>query len=116
MIGFEADDRQIRFVLPLPSRDDPEFTKTPRGKQRIPAQAEKEYEQAVRQKWRALALAIKSKLESVESGIELFEDAFMAQIVIPGGETVGEWMRPQIDEAYRTRSLPSMLLALSDGK
>ena len=64
----------------------------------------------MRQKWRALALVIKAKLEAVESGIAVFEDEFMAYIVLPGGEeTVGDFMRPQIAEAYRIGAAPNML-------
>ena len=35
---------------------------------------------------RHVALSIKAKLESGESGIEEFESAFMAQVVMPSGK------------------------------
>ena len=58
------------------------------------------WEQGCRQRWRALHLSIKSKLESVESGIEAFDHAFMAQILLPDGSIVGEHIARQISEAY----------------
>lgn len=45
-----------------------------------------------------------------------FEDEFMAHIVLPNQQTVGDWMRPQIEEAYQTGQLPPMLPALGPGK
>jgi hypothetical protein len=75
MITFEANGRRIRFILPMPDRKDQVFWRTPgRGLVRSADQAQAEYEQAVRQRWRALALAIKAKLEAVaSSGITEFE-------------------------------------------
>lgn len=108
VVGFRMGGRHIRFILPLPAKNERRFTHHSRGA-RAPEAALKEWEQAVRQKWRALALVIKAKLEAVESGIAVFEDEFMANIVLPGGETVGDFMRPQIAEAYRIGTAPNML-------
>lgn len=108
MVGFRMEGRHIRFILPMPSRTERRFTHHSRGA-RAPEAALKEWDQAVRQRWRALALVIKAKLEAVESGISIFEDEFLANIVLPGGGTAGEWLRPQIAEAYRVGTMPSML-------
>jgi hypothetical protein len=91
--------RQVRFSLPLPDRDAYEFTHHSRGR-RTPAEAERQWEQACRQRWRALSLVVKAKLEAVESGIASFEDEFLAYVMLPSGETVGEWLGPQIEAAY----------------
>lgn len=102
--------RRIRFELPLPDRNAREFTHTPsRNTARSSAQALEAWEQACRQRWRALSLAIKAKLEAVECGITDFESEFLAHIVLPSGQTVGGWMLPQIAEAYETRSMPPLL-------
>jgi hypothetical protein len=97
----------------MPGKTERRFTHHSRGV-RTPDAALKEWEQAVRQRWRALALVIKAKLEAVESGISEFESEFMANIVLPDGKSVGEWMRPQIAEAYRIGEMPSMLPMLPD--
>ena len=107
-IEFEAQDRHVRFLLPLPSRDSDEFTKTTRGKDRTDDAAIKSWEQACRQRWRALALAIKAKLEAVNADITDFEDEFMSQVVDPEtGMTIGEIVRPMIALRYEGR--PSQL-------
>ena len=108
VVGFRMEGRNVKFVLPLPSKTEKQFTDHSRGK-RTPEAALKEWEQAVRQRWRALALVIKAKLEAVESNISVFDDEFMANIVLPGGETVSQFMKPQIVEAYRIGQAPTML-------
>lgn len=108
VVGFRMESRHVRFVLAMPAKDDRRFTHHSRGDRTAEA-ALKEWEQAVRQRWRALALVIKAKLEAVESGISVFEDEFLANIVLPTGETAGSWMRPQIAEAYRIGSMPTLL-------
>lgn len=119
VIQFRTESRFVRFVLPLPDRDDHRFTQYKQGAStflRTESNAEKLYEQAVRQKWRALALVIKAKLEAVEAGITTFEDEFLAHTVLPNGDTVGEWMAPQVEEAYRIGAMPSVLPALGAGR
>lgn len=110
VIGFQCHDRLVRFMLTLPDRADRQFTRTEaRGQLRTQDAAVKAWEQACRQRWRALCLCIKAKLEAVESEIESFEEAFMGHIVLPGDVTVGDWLAPQIDQAYKTGVLPQML-------
>ncbi len=114
VIGFCFNQRQIKFKLDLPEKNDPVFTMTPTGKIRSNNAALKEWEQACRQKWRALALVIKAKLEAVESGISIFEEEFMANIVLPDGSTVGQFMLPQIEHSYETAQMPASLPDLRD--
>lgn len=118
MVAFAMGGKQVRFILPMPDRDDPRFTQTPTGrKRRDPSSMLVEYEKATRQRWRALALVIKAKLEAVESGITVFEDEFLAHIVLPDGSTAGDWMRPQIAKAYGSGQMPKKLqLALPPGE
>jgi hypothetical protein len=97
-IDFLANDKQVRFVLVLPSKDEPGFRFRKLGNKKVPRTAEQSYtawEQACRQKWRALTLCIKAKLEAVAAGITEFEHEFLAQVVDPeSGKTVGEMMKP----------------------
>lgn len=109
-IGDEWASRRVRFALPLPDRNAREFTHTPaRGTRRTSAAHADAYEQAVRQRWRALALVIKAKLEAVAAGITTIQDEFLAHIVLPDGSTVGEWTAPQVAAAYETGSMPALL-------
>jgi hypothetical protein len=108
MIAFAMRERQIRFVLSMPDRDEREFTHHSKGL-RTPEAAHKAWEQACRQRWRALALVIKAKLEAVESGISVFDDEFMANIVMSDGRTVSDHVRPKIAQSYETGSMPPLL-------
>lgn len=96
MIQFSLEERRVRFVLPLPDRQSADFTETPTGKPRSASAAEAQYDQAVRQRWRALHLVIKAKLEAVESGITEFDEEFLAHIVLPNGSTVGDSTLPAV--------------------
>jgi hypothetical protein len=110
VIQFKMNDRYIRFVLPLPMLADFTTTATGRARRAETGATTHAWEQACRQRYRALALSIKAKLESVESGIEEFESAFMAQVVMPNGKTIDEEVLPLIAQAYETGKMPQMLL------
>lgn len=117
VIAFQMENRHVKFVLPLPDKSSDEFTKTPeRGVPRSASAAEAAYEQAVKQRWRALALVIKAKLEAVDAGISVFDDEFLSNIVTPDGQTVGDFMRPQIESAYATGKMPDLLPGPNTGK
>lgn len=45
----------------------------------------------------------------MESGITTLESEFLANLVLPDGGTVGDWLAPQIEEAYATGRMPPML-------
>jgi hypothetical protein len=109
VLGFVANSRQIRFILPLPDPSDREFTITPTGLKRSPSSARAAWEQACRAQWRALSLVIKAKLQAVESGIVTFEDEFAMHMVLPGGATVREHLLPALAEAYETGEVPTLL-------
>lgn len=111
-VGFRAADRLVKFRIVLPDPTDRRFTHDRNGWRRTDAAREKAYDQAVRTIWRRLLLCIKAKLESVASGIESFETAFAAHIVMPDGSTVGDLIRPAIAAAYASGKMPTRLLAL----
>jgi hypothetical protein len=112
VLGFVAGGRQVRFVLPMPDRNDRSITHTPSTKVRRSEKAIAEaFDQAVRQRWRALALVIKAKLEAVQAGIVTFDEEFLAHLVLPSGETVGQAVVPNVVQAYTTGQTPSLLPA-----
>lgn len=100
LLGFRANNRNIRFVLPLPAPGDKEFAPTRRTQRGERAYRESHCAAEHRRRWRSLGLVIKAKLEAVASGITTFEDEFLAHIVLPGGQTVSEIVRPAIADAY----------------
>ena len=109
VIGFTMpvgdEVRQVRFLLPMPDKADREFTHHSKG-MRTGDAALKTWEQACRQRWRALALVIKAKLEAVSAGISVFEDEFLANIVMHDGRTVSQHVRPTIAEIYQGNIQP----------
>lgn len=105
VIMFRCKGRHVRLVLPVPDKED--FRRTPvRAVWRSDDEMRKAWEQGCRQRWRALALCIKAKLEAVECEITTFEQEFLAHIVLPSGESVGAWLAPQLDAAYTNGAMP----------
>ena len=58
MICFTMFDRQVKFFLPLPKKE--EFRFTPTGRDRTENSQYEAWEQACRQRWRALKLVIQA--------------------------------------------------------
>ena len=95
VIVFRVKGRHIRFLLPLPALEDH------RSKEGM--------EREVRRRWRSMTMCIKAKLESVATGIETFEESFMAHVVLPNGMTLAEHAAPLIEQAYADGKMPPLL-------
>lgn len=107
-IMFEAHERLVRFRVPLMTEYKGPHT---HGNGR-PVDKKKAVEQRNRQRGRALMLVVKAKLESVESGIELFEEAFFANVVMADGKTVYERAAEPIAIEYATGKVQTAHLML----
>jgi hypothetical protein len=117
-IVFAAHGRRVRFTLPLPTLD--EAKKGAMGKRdyyeiKDVGRRQAWVERESMRRWRCLVLAVKAKLEVVESGIASFEEEFAANIVLPDGKTVGELIIPAIARAYETGAGMLMLTAVPGG-
>lgn len=108
VIQFTMSSRQIRFTLPMPSRAEKRFTHHSTGP-RTGSAADALYEQAIRQRWRALALVVKAKLEAVASGIAEFEQEFLAYVMLPGNVSVYESVKPGIEQSYLSGRVAPLL-------
>jgi len=124
MVAFRLKDLFIRFVLPFPDRTAQDIThklvKQSRSKRwvaRTEGQVEATYQQHLRQRWRALLLTVKAKLEAVECGISTVEQEFLAFIVLPGeqGATVGDYIIEQALPQIRGGHMPKSLLGPAAG-
>ena len=62
-----------------------------------------------RANWRALLLAIKAKIVWVSTGKGTFASEFMAQLLLPNGQTVERYLLPQIEQAKDAGNLPKLL-------
>lgn len=100
-IQFNLADRMIRFRLPIPALAE---MPTHNGRREMLSvdQRRDKLAQARRSRGRALLLVIKAKLESVESGIETVEQAFLANVVMADGMTVHERISAPIALEYET--------------
>lgn len=87
IVGFTKDDRKVRFQI---SQNPAE----PQNNRRLA---------------RALLLVLKAKLEAVASGVAIFEDEFLANIVLPSGALVASEVRPRLAQAYEGREMPALL-------
>lgn len=114
-IMFEMRERRVRFYLPLPQLGDKVFECDGNGRYRDGASRARVHDQAVRERFRALLLVIKAKLESVASGVTTFEQEFLAHIIVPGGGTVGDWALPKLNEAYKNGAPMPPLLGAGGG-
>jgi hypothetical protein len=94
-VQFRLAERIVRFVIHLP---DPEKV---RGVK---------FEQQERQRWRALLLVIKAKLEAVENAIATFEQEFLGYVVMPNDRTMHELTKGLVASAYRDGKTPQLLL------
>lgn len=70
----------------------------------------KEVDAEERRRWRARLLWLKATLEFADSeGKEVLRAALMSQLVLPSGETMGQWSAKQLPEAYATGEMPPLL-------
>jgi hypothetical protein len=104
---FEYQGLMIQITVPMP--DKKEFKTTEKGRVRKANQAQEAYHQAVRQRWRALVLAVKAKLEAVETGISTLEKEFMAFIMLPNGKSIGDTLIPDLKHIAESGKMPKML-------
>lgn len=102
-VEFVWQGQRVRFTLPRPARD--KFVLTPTGLQRSEKQIQTAMDGEDRRRWRALLLVVRAKVEAVESGISIFEEEFLAFIVMPNEQTVGEILVPQLADGSISRKL-----------
>ena len=107
-IYFRIEGIRVNLHVSMP--DYAEFSMMPKRNARRTEEAQRRaYDQACRQRWRALLLIIKAKLEAIEGGITTLQEEFLPHIMLPSGDRVGDWLLPQVEESYRTGQMPPML-------
>jgi hypothetical protein len=100
LVSFKLHNRIVRFEVKLPMLADYNKKLDRYGWALKDAKKEELRAQDERQRWRALLLVIKAKLECVENGIATFEEEFLAHIVLPNDQTIGDVIVPRIQAAY----------------
>lgn len=110
---YRMQERMVRQAIAYPDAALYREYK-PKGRyypvKRSPEQVKQLQEAEWRRRWRACVLIMKAKLELISSGESSFEREFLADTLLPNGETVAEAMLPRIAEAYQTGDMPKLLL------
>ena len=97
-IGFCYEQRTYKHNVSTPERTE--------------KMTDRQFEQALRQRWRILFMSLKMKLEQIMDGGISFEDQFLAQMCLPDGSTVAEFMElPQNSALLEKTQMPKMLTA-----
>ena len=96
----ELKGRQVQIDVPLPHTGDSKWKYASANKM----------DQEKRRRWRVLLITVKSMLESVESGLLTFDQAFLSFVVIPGtAQTIGAFLIPKLNALYQGQSLRALL-------
>jgi len=77
-IGWTYKGKVYKMSVPMPAKEN---------------KTEKQYDQEVRQRWRILYMSMKMKFEEIDAGVISFEDQFLAQMTLPDGLTVADFMK-----------------------
>lgn len=110
-IGFALDGRTMRIDMPMPDIKSREFTHDHNNYMRSKDKTREKWEQAQRQRWRALLLIIKAKLEYIECELSTVDKEFMADVILPNGQRVADVVLDKIADAYLTGKMPMLLPA-----
>jgi len=93
-VAFTMAERSYRFVMPMP---------------RMCAKGSREEKirmQLARQRWRALLLVLKAKIESARSGVTTLETELLPYAVLPNGRTVADEVQPRLAANYKGQDVP----------
>lgn len=108
-VMFKLADRLIRLSVLMPDPGDRKFSHTPAGRRRTPADTRAAFAAEERRRWRALLIVTKARLVAVAEEVQTVEQAFLADIVLPDGSTVGEWAAEQLPAVYARNAMPPVL-------
>lgn len=95
---FVMKGAKFRIEIPLPTAKDVAWSR-----RRV------NLDQLRRERWRAVLLLLKSKLEIVRLGVVSLEHEFMADMVLPNGGTVAEQIGHAIRNGLGSGDAPRML-------
>lgn len=122
LVGFSFaptvdERRQYRLEIPLPKLEsfatrDVRAQGRSRSTRRVPRSPDeqrKAHEQACRERWRAIVLLVKAKLELIALGVSSVEREFLADLVLANGATVHDSIAEGIRKAYLSGEVRPLL-------
>jgi len=105
-VAFEIAGRRILLRLPLPAESDDALTDT--GRVRSDGSRQDAHGQEVRHRWRVLLLLVKARLEAIDLGLLDVDQAFLADLLLPDGHTLGDTLQPQLQTALAGTAAPRL--------
>src|SRR5258706_9275366 len=112
VVAFQREGIQYRILLPLLALDDERFwyrgVNQYRSGTSTPAQAKTAWQQDIRERWRGLAEYIKALRIAYEAEIVKIESALLPYAVLPDGQTVEQWVAPQLPAVYASGDMPPL--------
>lgn len=121
-VGFLFRDVPIRVSVRVPPRES--YRKDPDvyWRERSDTAVAKLYDAERRRKFRVLLIRVKGGLEAVADDDATVAEAFLPYLLLPGGETLGGRLAPQLEDILTHGEMPelapapSALLALPPGR
>src|SRR5258707_7452450 len=110
VVQFEREGVRYRLTLPLPDPKDDKYRWTPARRFTVDAARQHQaWQQDCAERWRALSAYIKALRVGWEAGIIKLEEALLSAAVLGTGQTVGEYILPQLPASLEAHSLPPLL-------
>ena len=122
VLTFRLSERMARISMAVDVSIIPDWTKSswqqkvdcPKGWGSWTTSKRREWvntkrDQLNRELMRRLLLVLKAKLELIQDGVTTFEREFLADILLPNGETMHEAIRGRLAYAYDTGNMPLLL-------
>ena len=105
IVAFVVSGLKYRIDVPLPKEEQPDVR--PKGwygwdDERRRLFVRKQLDQTARERWRAIVLLLKAKLEAVRLGLTTIDREFAADLVLPNGKTVHESLLQYLESGGRT--------------
>lgn len=110
-VQFEIRNRRVRLSIHLPDLETYRMVGINQHvrAQRTDAETKAAWQREVNRLWRSLVDVVKAKLVAIDDGITTFEAEFLANLVLPSGDTIGERMAVDLETTLRTGELPPLM-------
>lgn len=110
VVMFERQGVRYRLILPLPDPNADRYKWSPSRRVRYDASRQREeWLQECAERWRALAAYIKALRVGWEAGIIKLEEALLSAAMLGNGQSVGEYVLPQLPQSLAANALPPLL-------
>ena len=106
--------RRVRLIIPLPKQDD--FRRGRSWRYNSESKQKTLCAQARRERHRVMLLFLKAKLELIAMGVSTVEREFLADVLLPNGQTVYQHVQSQIAAAYAGETVQKGLLLAAHGE